>query len=81
MRLIQQIQDDEECGLYAFVADMTLQRAQKIAIKNNLFNPKQNVVAFEIVTRNNRQNILISIVHMVECVCKMLTLGFSGDTM
>lgn len=37
MRLVQQTQDDEERRFYAFVAEMNLQRAQKIAIKNNLF--------------------------------------------
>lgn len=34
---------------------------------------------FEIVTRYNRQNISLSIVHVVECVFKVLTFIFSGD--
>ena len=37
MRLVRQTQDDEERRFYAFIAEMNLQRAQKIAIKNNLF--------------------------------------------
>lgn len=37
MRLVQRAETDEERRFWAYIAEMNLQRAQKEAIKNNLF--------------------------------------------
>lgn len=37
MRAVQAAETDEERRFYGFIAEMNLQRAQKIAIEKNLF--------------------------------------------